>query len=65
MPALRCNACEIDLADSLPRQETSNGNPDGVAWVELARYSNVSESLSQASVPRGWPSLPARLEEHL
>ncbi len=42
-PATQCDACAIDLVDSLP-QESADSDTSGLDLVELARFSNVSEA---------------------
>ena len=42
-PAKNCEACAVDLVDSLP-QESADGDAAGLDLVELARFSNASEA---------------------
>jgi hypothetical protein len=40
---LRCSECGMTLVDSLPARETA-AEPDGFNFVELTRFSNVSQA---------------------
>ncbi len=43
-PALCCDACKVDLVESLPPPEGTDADTGGLELVELAEFSNVSEA---------------------